>query len=276
MSTIITIPTIPTMEERQRQKQEVLLTRKALCLQALKKLPRGRLSMSMKNNRPYFTVFLNGHSEYLRVGDPRIQQLQDRYLVEQTLKAIDSQIQLFESGSSKHIAFDPNELVPSFPPVYRNPSTAVFKAIGFQDARVWASEPFQSCDKHQENLKITTDNGAKVRSRVEAFILSVYADAGIPVRYEELLILPSGERVYPDVHPLIPGVLREKRHEHCGLMGDPRYVEKDFLWKHQHYSQCGLIPGRDVLFTFDYTGGELDYPLLREQILNWIEFCRNE
>lgn len=82
--------------------------------------------------------------------------------------------------------------------------------------------------------------------------------------------------VYPDVHPLIPGVLREKRHEHCRLMGDPRYVEKEFLWKHQHYSQCGLIPGRDVLFTFDYTGGELDYPLLREQILNWIEFCRNE
>ncbi|WP_027869811.1 hypothetical protein [Eubacterium sp. AB3007] len=265
-----------TIQRKTERKIARLRESKALCEKQLQQLPKGKLLVTEKKGRPYYSLFLDRHSYYLRTEDARIQLLQDRHLVEETLQGVTRQLTLLEKGSREIVPFDPNELLRSFPPAYQHPSTEIFRAIGFVDARTWATQPYNRNTRHPESLRVRTKQGLMVRSRIESSICEIYEDAGIPFRYEETLKLPNGVELNPDYHPLIPGVLLPKRHEHCGMMDDPGYVEREFLWKRDQYLRAGLIPGRDVLFTFDGPGGQVDLPQLRKEILDWIDFCRHE
>ena len=121
------------------------------------------------------------------------------------------------------------------------------------DARTWATQPYNRNTRHPESLRVRTKQGLIVRSRIESSICEIYEDAGIPFRYEETLKLPNGVELNPDYHPLIPGVLLPKRHEHCGMMDDPKY-KKRWEEKKAFYKKNGIEEGKNLIVTYDVNG----------------------
>lgn len=71
-----------------------------MCEKQLQQLPKGKLLVTEKRGRPYYSLFLDRHSYYLRTEDARIQLLQDRHLVEETLQGVTRQLTLLEDTGS--------------------------------------------------------------------------------------------------------------------------------------------------------------------------------
>ena len=120
-----------------------LFHRKELCDNAMSCLPVGRLASSEKNGQLYYEGFVDGPRFTLKRDDPRITAFSDRHLVAATQKAISRKIHSLERGKIEPIVFDPNLLLPSISRVYQHPSTEIFRAMGFQDARNWATAPYE-------------------------------------------------------------------------------------------------------------------------------------
>ncbi|WP_027869227.1 hypothetical protein [Eubacterium sp. AB3007] len=165
-----------------------LFHRKELCDNAMSCLPVGRLASSEKNGQLYYEGFVDGQRFTLKRDDPRITAFSDRHLVAATQKAISRKIHSLERGKIEPIVFDPNLLLPSISRVYQHPSTEIFRAMGFQDARNWATAPYEKNENHPESLIIRSKQGTLVRSRIEAGLMDIYADLydefGVLIRYE--------------------------------------------------------------------------------------------
>lgn len=251
-----------------------LFHRKELCDNAMSCLPVGRLASSEKNGQLYYEGFVDGQRFTLKRDDPRITAFSDRHLVAATQKAISRKIHSLERGKIEPIVFDPNLLLPSISRVYQHPSTEIFRAMGFQDARNWATAPYEKNENHPESLIIRSKQGTLVRSRIEAGLMDIYADLydefGVLIRYEPAFVTPFGTVIFPDFCLFVPGLLRLLLHEHFGKMDDPDYAGNNFLWKHHLYIHAGLTPFTDILYTFEGPGGSLDYPFLKEQIRSFI------
>ncbi len=93
-------------------------------------------------------------------------------------------------------------------------------------------------------------NGKDYDSKAEADIAKIYDELDIPVKHAAKIQIGSKFTAKPDFFPHI----RERRkyllHEHLGKMGDRNYVEENF-YKMKKYSDLGLIPGRDILYTYE-------------------------
>ncbi len=129
----------------------------------------------------------------------------------------------------------------------------------------WLNEPFQSNPNHLENLKISAANGLLVRSKSEAFIASELYAAGIPFRYECLLILNNGNALYPDFTILNPYTKEIVIWEHFGMMEDEEY-SKLAMFKTKDYISNGFIPDRNLILTYETKNAPLDFGLVKKKV----------
>lgn len=106
-----------------------------------------------------------------------------------------------------------------------------------------------------------TKRGERVRSKSEILIADLLAELHIPYRYEAPLLLPDGHMLHPDFTILLSD-RKVRYYEHCGKMDDPLYLQQFFL-RQSSYINAGLIPGRDVFFTFEGANNPIDLKELR-------------
>ncbi|WP_027869500.1 hypothetical protein [Eubacterium sp. AB3007] len=130
-----------TLDEINRQKHAALVERKGLCEHLLAELPQGCMVVSRKKGRDYYSIDQKGKRLALKRDDPLVTKLCDRKLVERVLAGIDQAIIEIEKGKQCRAVFDPNELIQLLPKAYRTPSSEVFREMGFEDARSWATAP---------------------------------------------------------------------------------------------------------------------------------------
>ena len=94
-------------------------------------------------------------------------------------------------------------------------------------------------------------NGIYYRSAAERDIAIYYTEMGIPFKYEpEVYIKGLSFPIYPDFIIYIKELDCCKIHEHLGVQQSSNYNQrtKD---KYINYTNAGLIPDLDVLFTYD-------------------------
>ena len=115
-------------------------------------------------------------------------------------------------------------------------------------------------------------NGEKVRSKSEVIICDILNELGIPYLYEVPLKLKGVGMVYPDFKLLNVKERRTIYLEHFGMMDNPEYLE-GFFKKQSSYLANGIVPGRDILFTFESSRNPLDITavrnMLKEYFLRW-------
>lgn len=121
----------------------------------------------------------------------------------------------------------------------------------------WVLEKYNRCPNHPEQLSFTCPSGNQVRSKSEVFIDMVLNQHHIPYRYE--CELPIGKTIfYPDFtikHPLTDELIYW---EHFGLMDDKSYSQNAY-GKLQLYSDNGIIPGKNLIVTFETRKNPFSY-----------------
>ena len=94
-------------------------------------------------------------------------------------------------------------------------------------------------------------NGIYYRSAAEREIAIFYTEMGIPFKYEpEMTIMGVPGFIYPDFVIYIPELDNCKIHEHFGMKESSRYLNTTCN-KYQNYTNAGLVPELDVIFTHD-------------------------
>ena len=119
-----------------------------------------------------------------------------------------------------------------------------------QELQEWMAEEYDRCRIHPENLIVKATLGKYVRSKSEAIIDKLLFNAGIPFRYEDKLVL-GDNTIYPDFTVRHPRTAEYYYWEHFGLLDDPKYVSESVCRKIKLYSDNGIIPSVNMIFTFE-------------------------
>lgn len=134
----------------------------------------------------------------------------------------------------------------------------------------WEAEVYEKNTKYSENLKFETDQGELVRSKSEVIIANLlYQNQNhILYKYErplEMTIEGRSKIVYPDFTILSKRTGKIIYWEHAGRMNDPYYVN-DFVKKMNTYVTNGLLPGKDVILTYETQNNPLEISAVKRMI----------
>ena len=102
-----------------------------------------------------------------------------------------------------------------------------------------------------EKYKNNFFNGIYYRSAAERDIAIYYYRNGIPFKYEpSITLFGIPKPINPDFVLYIRELNTCKIHEHLGMKESSDYL-RNVKTKYGNYSNSGLVPGMDVLFTYD-------------------------
>ncbi len=94
-------------------------------------------------------------------------------------------------------------------------------------------------------------NGIYYRSAGERDIAVCYTELGIPFKYEPSVMLKGLNRpVHPDFVIYIEELDNCKFHEHFGVKQSSQYL-RETSFKYNNYTNAGLVPETDIIFTHD-------------------------
>lgn len=129
----------------------------------------------------------------------------------------------------------------------------------------WMNAPYNKNPHHPEKLVHKSASGNVFRSKAEAMIETALLQHNLFFHYEEEMILGDAT-YYPDFK--IPHLRTGKflYWEHVGRIDDPGYLNR-FLSKLHDYISNGLIPGVNLILTFETK----EHPLTTETIEEIIE-----
>ena len=109
-------------------------------------------------------------------------------------------------------------------------------------------------------------NGIFYRSYAEQEIAKYYTAMGIPFKYEpEVYLKGLTYPIYPDFVPYIKELDCCKFHEHFGIKQSASYLRTTGI-KYANYTNAGLVPGIDILFTHDTADIPFDIRAFESQL----------
>ena len=140
--------------------------------------------------------------------------------------------------------------------------------------RKWENERYEVNQNYPENLIYKTDQGEMVRSKSELILANMlYQNRKyLLYKYERPLELMQGDKIqviYPDFTILNIQTGKITYWEHAGRMDDPKYANQ-FVYKVNGYMSNGIMPGRDLIFTYE----TMSNPLNMQNALKLIESLR--
>lgn len=133
------------------------------------------------------------------------------------------------------------------------------------DMSEWMHAPYERNTSHPEHLLHKCISGNLVRSKSESIIDMLLHINKIPFRYECALHLDN-TTLYPDFTIRHPQTEEFYYWEHFGLMDNPIYAQNSFS-KLQLYISHGIVPGSNLITTFETSDNPLDFQTV-ERIIN--------
>lgn len=138
--------------------------------------------------------------------------------------------------------------------------------------RKWNEEIYEKNNAYSENLKFETEQGEVVRSKSEVIIANILYQhrKDILYKYERpISVVVDGRKkiIYPDFTILNIHTGKITYWEHAGRMDDPNYAN-DFVKKVNTYIANNLLPGKDVVFTYESSANPLEIRVIKKQANN--------
>lgn len=138
----------------------------------------------------------------------------------------------------------------------------------------WENEVYEKNMMFPENLRYETEQGDLVRSKSEVIIANIlYQNRNhILYKYERPLEIMEKGRIkiiYPDFTVLNIHTGKVVYLEHAGLL-DNSYYASEFVKKINNYVENDLLPGRDVIITFESQANTLDISVVKKLIMEII------
>lgn len=139
-----------------------------------------------------------------------------------------------------------------------------------EKVKQWKNETYEQNTMYSDNLRYETEQGELVRSKSEVIIANSLFQhrEDIVYKYEkplQLIVNGKEKTIYPDFSILNLHTGKVTYWEHAGLMDDPFYAG-EFVRKMNAYIANDLLPGRDVLLTFETQGNALDIGVVKRMM----------
>ncbi len=134
----------------------------------------------------------------------------------------------------------------------------------------WNIEEYESNPFHPENLRFETQQGEMVRSKSEVIISNILYSykTHILYKYERPLRVEkegNAKIIYPDFTILNINTGKITYWEHAGRIDDSYYAN-EFVKKINTYVSNDLLPGRDVLVTYETMSNPLDVSVVKRMV----------
>lgn len=133
----------------------------------------------------------------------------------------------------------------------------------------WSGVPYKAKGFESGTAEIFSASGLRVRSKSEAIIADILADAGVPFRYEFPVNVRGMGTVHPDFYCINPRTRKEFIWEHFGMMSDCDYAE-NAIGKISLYAKAGWTLGRNLLATFESTAQPLNSKAVKKTLLQFL------
>lgn len=130
------------------------------------------------------------------------------------------------------------------------------------EPQIWAAEPYRENTSYLELKTKRSAFGVMCRSKSELGLLGIYDEFGLFYHSDEVLRFDDEYHAADFIGCRADGTLIY--HEHLGLQ-DEAYRQK-YRRQELLYAKCGIIPGRNLIYTYDDENGDLDLQLAREII----------
>lgn len=137
-----------------------------------------------------------------------------------------------------------------------------------QYAKLWLSSRNPMQNTHPKKTPILTENNETVRSKSEKIIADKLYLSGIPYKYEEPLILEDTVK-FPDFTVLNKNNRKTYYWEHLGMIDHPDYF-KNMLTKVEIYFRNNIIPGKNLIITYETTNQPLSVNIINSLIEEYL------
>ena len=127
----------------------------------------------------------------------------------------------------------------------------------------WEAVPYTPKAFRSTDPVFYTLRGERVRSKSEIIIADIISSMNIPYRYEAPLFLEGLGTIYPDFTLLNVRKRQEIYLEHFGMMDNVDYCNSA-IKRIAAYEVSGIVPGQQLLFTFETSLQPIDQKALRK------------
>ena len=232
------------------------------CRQWLEKAPRGKLRISCsRGSASFFHNRSDKGKDEVRLYEgkdyPLIQKLvrKDYYrriipVAEEELKTVERLLRMKESQTLANV-------FPKLHPLRRKIVSPI-EETREEALKKWIDIPTPPSEPRTGSYFIPTERGEYVRSRNEYLIANALFHAGIPYKYEFPYTAVNDVVLHPDFYVRNISTGQEFFWEHFGMMDNPDYVVKSFMYKISLYQAGGIILGKNLIATFSGGKNELD------------------
>lgn len=227
-------------------------------------LPDGKIYIRHNGGRPYYYLKTDGSGEkILKKDDERIALLIQKDYLQKSLKDLKKEL---ESVNRMQKIYTGRVAEEKFAGL-TDERQRIVKPITLNDGQFiqrWQEIPFTPKPVDPDIPVYLTMRGERVRSKSEMIIADRLYTNGIPYKYE--CPLQVGKKtIHPDFSILKVSVRKVVYYEHCGKMGDPKYV-KDMMDRFDDYNNAGFVPGSNLFLTFESSEHPFDVRVLDELI----------
>ena len=223
--------------------QEYLALRINYCREQLDQLPEVKLQIHNQNEIPSQKLFADNH-RYTR-GTEKGDMYYDIWLKRD---ALERELRIDEAVWHSNFRGAP---FPECIPHKANRTIFISPAQNTVLDRSYFDSLKNDADKKHPKPLDYPFNGIYYRSAAEREIAMLYTAMGIPFKYEpEVYIKGIPYPIYPDFVIYIEELDNCKFHEHFGIKNSAAYLKVTGI-KYTNYSNAGLIPELDILFTHD-------------------------
>lgn len=251
--------------EYELRKLNALRDRTAARLADLEEYSGYRLIPSSGRKKKYYYSAKKGSSEKVYLGGDEageVRKMREYRFLTQLHHDLETEIGLLTALHEKHVDLDFETINLKLPEIYRDPGMKLPPFADTEHAAVeWKAkmeaEKAKYPIKYPEKLKMTALDGTQMRSKSELIIANLLIANSIPYVYELPHVI-NGIEIYTDFTILSTMDYKtEVMIEHEGMM-DMDFYQEQFLDKVKGYLAAGIIPGRDIYFTFDDLHGGFD------------------
>lgn len=253
---------------------------------AMSESPPGSLIIQKNKGNDQYLHLFNKNGKRMRKGINKdremIRALARKEFARKSLQVLEPDVALLKNALNNIVPFDPDEILKSMSKAYRKLPEEYFFNRSFininlklddeMKARIdrhrdWGRQPYEQSDYLPQYKKHITSKGLKVRSKSEVLICECcHKWYDLPFRYEQIQVI-NGVIISPDL--TFEDYKREYFYwEHLGMMDNPDYADRNFR-KLERYYDAGLIPGDNLILSFDRCG-DIDMRIINDIIRNQI------
>lgn len=259
---------------RNRLDQLIILEEQLVA--SLLNFPDGSLRVSSNRGRTTFyrdwkdSESGASKSSYLKNSEAElVSLLAQKGYEKKLLKLVQKQIAILESVPAKLLDDDCLDQVYEGLSETRKALVTPFRLPDAEYLTRWKSEEFSSSLFHTENLRFTTNNKERVRSKSEMIIADRLSEFFIPYRYEEKIVLKDGTVCFPDFTILDLRTRSRIYWEHFGMV-DQKSYSNGMVEKIEKYLNNDILLGENLIVTFESNDHPLDKTTVDTTIMKYL------